>query len=72
MGDPTNNSYPYTQPRPQHLVRGALRAKIRGGERGREASATYQVFANSTTGFYDDVGEAGANNGFNLSHFSPS
>ena len=42
---------------------------------GVNAAPTQIVFANSTTGFYDDVGEAGADNGgiysFNLSHFSP-
>ncbi|MDA4116954.1 MAG: hypothetical protein OK455_01240 [Thaumarchaeota archaeon] len=43
---------------------------------GVDAAPVQIVFANSTTGYYADVGEAGANNGgvysFNLNHFSPT
>jgi len=86
---PTNNSYPYTlTPGPNNTLwfaelfgakigevspNGTLREYSLPG--GVNAAPTQIVFANSTTGFYDDVGEAGADNGgvysFNLSHFSP-
>jgi len=86
---PTNSSYPYTlTPGPNNTLwfpelfgakigelsaNGTLREHPLPG--GANAAPTQIVFANSTTGFYDDVGEAGADNGgvysFNLSHFSP-
>ena len=86
---PTNNSYPYTLTLgPNNTLwfaelfgakigevsaNGTLREYSLPG--GVNAAPTQIVFANSTTGFYDDVGEAGADNGgiysFNLSHFSP-
>jgi virginiamycin B lyase len=86
---PTNNSYPYTlTPGPNNTLwfpelfgakigevsaNGTLHEYALPG--GVNAAPTQIVFANSTTGFYDDVGEAGADNGgvysFNLSHFSP-
>ncbi len=86
---PTNSSYPYTlTPGPNDTlwVAELLGAKL--GELfhnctlreytlpgGANAAPTQVVFANSTTGFYDDVGEAGAGNGgiysFNVDHFAP-
>ena len=86
---PTNSSYPYTlTPGPNDTLwftelfgskvgelssNGTLREYSLPG--GVNAAPVEIVFANSTTGFYSDVGEAGANNGgiysFNVSHFSP-
>jgi virginiamycin B lyase len=86
---PTNSSYPYTlTPGPSDTLwvaelfgaklgelspNGTLREYPLPG--GANAAPTQVIFANSTTGFYDDVGEAGAENGgvysFNVDHFSP-
>lgn len=85
----TNSSYPYTlTPGPNNTLwvaelfgaklgelspNGTLREYPLPG--GANAAPTQVIFANSTTAFYDDVGEAGAENGgiysFNVGHFSP-
>jgi virginiamycin B lyase len=87
---PTSSSYPYTlTPGPHDTLwiaelfgaklgelssNGTLREYPLPG--GVNAAPTQVIFANSTTGFYDDVGEAGAGNGgvysFNVDHFSPA
>ncbi len=86
---PTKGAYPYTlTPGPNNTLwvtelfgsklgelssNGTLREYPLPG--GANAVPTQIVFANSTTGFYNDVGEAGADNGgvysFEVSHFSP-
>ncbi len=85
----TSSSYPYTMtPGPNNTLwfpelfssklgevssNGTLHEYSLPG--GLNAAPTQVVFANSTTGFYDDVGEAGAANGgiyeFNVDHFAP-
>jgi streptogramin lyase len=86
---PTNSSYPYTlTPGPNNTLwfpelfgakigelssNGTLREYLLPG--GVDAAPVQIIFANSTTGFYSDVGEAGADNGgiysFNVDHFAP-
>jgi streptogramin lyase len=86
---PTASAYPYTlTPGPNDTLwiaelfgakigelssNGTLRQYALPG--GVDAAPTQIIFANSTTGFYDDVGEAGADNGgvysFSVSHFAP-
>jgi streptogramin lyase len=86
---PTSTAYPYTlTPGPNNTLwiaelfgakigvlssNGTLREYSLPG--GADAAPTQIIFANSTAGFYDDVGEAGADNGgiysFNPNHFSP-
>jgi len=87
---PTSGAYPYTlTPGPGNTLwmtelfgsklaelsaNGTLREYPLPG--GSNSAPVQVVFANSTTGFYDDVGEAGASNGgiysFNVDHFSPT
>jgi streptogramin lyase len=87
---PTNTSYPYAlTPGPNNTLwigelfvgqigelsaNGTLRQYSLPG--GASAEPTQVVFANSTTGFYDDVGASESGGGgvysFNVDHFSPA
>jgi streptogramin lyase len=87
---PTNSSYPYTLTNGPNgnlwftelfgskigelTPNGTLREYPLPG--GANAAPTQILFANSTTGYYDDVGEAGADNGavysFDVNHFAPA
>jgi len=87
---PTNTSYPYTMtPGPNDTLWVAELFSGRIGEvsangtvrqyslpGGSNAEPAQVIFANSTTGFYDDVGASESGGGgiysFNVTHFSPA